>query len=190
VIPVSLFIFLCYNPSIANVLLRLRETSAGKQKIMLEGGAPMKKIVFSAALFIFIAGFTTGAHAELESFLSKLNAQAKADLSSFSAKLSSQFGLPVPQIRDIIKSVEAPADAFMCLQLGQMAQMRPEAVVQTYRANKGKGWGAIAKELGIKPGSPEFHALKRGDFSFTGEPGGSAGQGPGKGKGKGRGHDR
>ena len=33
-------------------------------------------------------------------------------------------------------------------------------VVKVYRSNKQKGWGAIAKELGIKPGSPEFHALK------------------------------
>jgi hypothetical protein len=54
-----------------------------------------------------------------------------------------------------------------------------------YKQSKGKGWGVIAKELGIKPGSPEFHALKRGDFAFTGEPGGG-GESHGKGKGKGR----
>jgi hypothetical protein len=59
-------------------------------------------------------------------------------------------------------------------------------------ANKGKGWGVIAKNLGIKPGSAEFHALKRGDLSFTGEPGageGQKGQGKGKGKGRGKGHN-
>ncbi len=50
--------------------------------------------------------------------------------------------------------------------------------------------GVIAKELGIKPGSPEFHALKRGDFVFTGEPGGSAGGVQGKGKGNGKGHSK
>lgn len=27
--------------------------------------------------------------------------------------------------------------------------------------NKSKGWGLTAKEMGIKPGSPEFKALKQ-----------------------------
>ena len=33
-------------------------------------------------------------------------------------------------------------------------------VVDVYRKNKAKGWGFVAKELGIKPGSKEFKALK------------------------------
>jgi hypothetical protein len=47
----------------------------------------------------------------------------------------------------------------------------------------------IAKEPGIKPGSPEFHALKRGDFTFTGEPSG-ANSNTGKGKGKAKGKEK
>ncbi len=74
----------------------------------------------------------------------------------------------------------------MCFQLGYMASTPYERVVQVYQGNKGKGWGVIAKSLGIKPGSPEFHALKRGDFVFNGEP--MAPTGKGKGKGKGKGH--
>ena len=96
----------------------------------------------------------------------------------------------MPQVQTIIKAVDTPADAFMCLQLGQMARKQPETVVQTYKASKGKGWGVIAKELGIKPGSAEFHALKRGDLAFTGEPAASVEKGPGKGKGRGRGHNK
>lgn len=37
-----------------------------------------------------------------------------------------------------------------------------ETVYVTYQKNQKKGWGAIAKELGIKPGSKEFHQLKNG----------------------------
>jgi len=145
----------------------------------------MKK--FSVVLLmIFIAGFASVAHADLDDFLRRVNEQAKADISSFNVKLSAQFGIPVPRVDEILKVVAAPADAFMVLQLGQMSNKQPEAVVQTYQANRDKGWGVIAKELGIKPGSPEFHALKRGDFTFTGKAGGSEGQGKGKGKGKGR----
>jgi hypothetical protein len=98
--------------------------------------------------------------------------------------VSTQFGIPEVQVRATIGTVAAPADAFMVYQLGQMTRKPPEQVVQVYKANQGKGWGVIAKSLGIKPGSPEFHALKRGDFALTGEPGG----GPGKGKGKGKNH--
>jgi len=33
-------------------------------------------------------------------------------------------------------------------------------VIDSYRKNKSKGWGALARDLGIKPGSKEFKALK------------------------------
>jgi hypothetical protein len=150
----------------------------------------MKKIVIAAAVIFFISILAVSAHAELDSFLGRLNVQAKADMNGFSIQLSTQFNVPVPQVQAIIKSVDAPADAFMVLQLGQMAKRPPETVVQTYKGNKGKGWGVIAKQLGIKPGSAEFHALKRGDFDLTGEPGGGGDKGQGTGKGKGRGHNK
>jgi hypothetical protein len=53
-------------------------------------------------------------------------------------------------------------------------------VVREYKAHKGQGWGVIAKNLGIKPGSKEFHALKKGGLNAGGDD-------PGKGKGKGKG---
>ena len=74
----------------------------------------------------------------------------------------------------------------MTFQLGEVAHKQPEAVLKTYKVSKSKGWGAIAKELGIKPGSAEFHALKRGDLALTGQPAGAgndAAPAPGKGKG-------
>lgn len=130
------------------------------------------------------------AWASLDVFLNNLNVQAQADLPGFKLKLATQFGIPVPQVDAIIAQVRYPADAFMTLQLGQMAHKQPEAVIQTYQYNKGKGWGVIAKRLGIKPGSAEFHALKRGDLHFSGQPRQSPEQDhdrtPGHGKGKGR----
>jgi hypothetical protein len=35
-------------------------------------------------------------------------------------------------------------------------------VVDYYEANRGQGWGVVAQRLGIKPGSSEFHRLKKG----------------------------
>lgn len=147
----------------------------------------MKKIVFAAlALFLFSSAALAGGG--LDGFLQNLNIQARADMNGFSAKVSAQFGVPVVQVRAIIDTVREPADAFMCLQLGQWTQKPAEQVVTVYNANRGKGWGVIAKSMGIKPGSAEFHALKRGDLTFGGQQAGE--QGPGKGKGRGKGHNK
>ena len=146
-----------------------------------------KKSFIAIAIFFFIAASTISVHAGLNDFLSDLNSQAKADIKKFNEKLSSHFGLPVPQVQDIIKVVGFPADAFMCLQIGLMTNNPPETVVHLYKKNKGKGWGVIAKELGIKPGSDEFHALKNGDFTFTGIQKETMGEGKNKRKGKGKG---
>ncbi len=150
----------------------------------------MKNFRIAVSVFVLTFCVATMAHADLDGFLRKMNDQAKADLSRFSVRVSAQFGIPVPKVDDIIKRVAAPSDAFMVFQLGQMANKQPDMVLQTYQSNKGKGWGVIAKQLGIKPGSPEFHALKRGDFTLTGEQGGSADRGHGNGKGKGRGRGK
>jgi hypothetical protein len=139
-----------------------------------------------AMLLLVLLGAPGVASANLDSFLSNVNVQARVDLPGFSLKVSTQFGVPVPQVEAVLGIVATPADAFMVFQLGQMAHRPPETVVQTYQTHKGKGWGVIAKELGIKPGSREFHALKNGDLTFGETPG----DGPGKGKGKGKGHKK
>lgn len=150
----------------------------------------MKRIVLALLAVILFCGQAI-AGGGIDSFLDSLNIQARADMNGFSARVSAQFGVPEVQVRTVIGTVAAPADAFMVFQLGQMTRQPPETVVRVYQANRGKGWGVIAKSLGIKPGSPEFHALKRGDFALTGAPGdGSAeGHGHGHGHGKGKGHN-
>ena len=142
----------------------------------------MKKILIALFCLFFSAHAT--AAGGLDGFLSKLNAQAKSDLAGFSARISAQFGIPEAQVKVVIGTVQQPADAFMVFQLGQMAQQPTDRVMQVYQSGKGKGWGAMAKDLGIKPGSAEFHALKRGDFHLGGASGEDHGNGKGSGKGK------
>ena len=134
--------------------------------------------------------FPVAAFASLDDFLSSVNVQARVDLPGFSAKVSTQFGVPVAQVQAVLQSVPQPADAFMIFQLGQFARVPSDRVMEVYKPSKKKGWGAIAKELGIKPGSAEFHALKSGNLHFTGTPAGDEGSSPGKGKGKGKGHNK
>ncbi len=140
------------------------------------------RLIILAVLALVLVGMPGVASASLDSFLNSVNVQARADLPGFSMKVGAQFGVPVPQVEAVLATVATPADAFMVFQLGQMAHRPPETVVQTYQTHKGKGWGVIAKQLGIKPGSREFHALKNGDLVFSGVP--AEGSGKGKGKGK------
>ena len=143
-------------------------------------------------LLLLLSLFCGGATASggLDGFLGNLNVQARADLPGFCARVSAQFGIPEVQVRATIGTVLAPADAFMIFQLGHMTGYPPERVMAVYEKKRGRGWGVIAKELGIKPGSPEFHALKRGDFELTGRPAGKGGKGQAKVKGKGKGHKK
>lgn len=150
----------------------------------------MRLLRVVSALCLIVAVTAGVARADLDSFLSGLNTRASADIDEYGTRLSVQFETPLPQVQSLLRSVAVPADAFMCLQLARMLGLAPERVVQTYNANRGRGWGVIAQEMGIKPGSPEFHALKRGDFVFTGQPApassarGKGGQGTGKGQDK------
>ena len=143
------------------------------------------RLIILTVLMLVLVGMPGAASASLDSFLNNLNIQARADLPGFSMRVSAQFGVTVPQVETVLATVAAPADAFMVFQLGQMAHRPPETVVQTYQTHKGKGWGVIARDLGIKPGSKEFHALKNGDLVFNGVPAESSGKGKGQGKGKG-----
>jgi len=147
----------------------------------------MKKYLFTLLLLTMFCGQALATDG-LDSFLSNLNIQARVDQNGFAARVGAQFNIPLPRVQAVLEVAQSPADAFMVFQLGQMTSKPPETVLRTYQANKGKGWGVIAKSLGIKPGSKEFHALKRGDFRLDGEPGGGKEKGNGKVKGKGKGH--
>ena len=79
----------------------------------------------------------------------------------------------------MIDNIKIPSDAYMVLRLAEMAKLPSARVMSEYKP--GKGWGVVAKNLGIKPGSPEFHALKGSQdlyIDFTKE------QEKAKGKGK------
>ncbi len=144
----------------------------------------MKKIFFFLLVMcvpFFI--FSPVCASDLDTFIRNLNVEAQADLGAFKVRLSTQFGVPVPRVETIMASVETPADAYMCFRVGQVASKPVEVVLKGYQAHKGQGWGVIAKNLGIKPGSKEFHELKKGNFGWD-DSVSSKGKGKDKGKGK------
>ena len=99
--------------------------------------------------------------ADLDATLNSINIEASADLGSFTAQLSADFGVKQAQLQTWVSAEKLqPAEVYLLLELGRIAGKPPAAVLEVHRKNKGKGWGAVARSLGIKPGSPEFKALK------------------------------
>lgn len=114
------------------------------------------------------------------------NMKAEVDPSGFIAKLSAQFEIGEAQVRAVLRDVQNPADAYMVFRLGKISSKSPDYVVQKYKSERKKGWGAVAKSLGVKPGSQEFHALKAGsDFDDSGDKGKGKKKNKDKGKKKG-----
>ena len=89
--------------------------------------------------------------------------KAEADPSGFKARLCTRFKIGDAEFNAVISNVDNSADAYMVLRLGEMSNKPTDEVIRKYKSGKGQGWGNLAKSLGIKPGSQEFHALKQGD---------------------------
>lgn len=123
--------------------------------------------------------FKTG-DASLETELNLINKEAKNDLGAFKTQLSTNYQITIPKLDNLLDFMQ-PAEIELSLRIGKIANVSIDRVVESYRTNKDKGWGVIAKEMGIKPGSAEFHALKGKPKKNKNHP---TGKGNSKGKGK------
>ena len=102
----------------------------------------------------------------------------------------------------IVERRYAPADVYMIGEMSQLSGRSFNDVAKLFDANRstaagrgeGRGWGAVARQLGIKPGSAQFHALKgqmgksNGKYKgYASRPGALLNDGPGNsGKAKGK----
>ena len=143
----------------------------------------MKRIkTLFLSLMMLLTVSTVAAAGDFD-WVKDLSIQAQADPSGFRARLGARFKIGDVEINAVLSNVESPGDAYMVLRLGEMSGHTTDYVLRQYRAGKGKGWGALAKSLGIKPGSEEFHALKKGHDLYD-DKGKGGGDQKGKGKGK------
>ena len=105
--------------------------------------------------------FTANADSGLDFALTQLNAAARLDFGSYKANIRLSYNLSASKIEYMHISLRMqPSDIFMAAELSVLCGMPIDRVVVVYQKNKHKGWGHIAKQLGIKPGSEKFHALK------------------------------
>lgn len=97
---------------------------------------------------------------EIDASLKVVNTEANKDLIAFKNDLVKTFSVPLPKVELCFKAGMNAGDTYMAFELSNLAKRPIEEVIKTYNTNKTKGWGVIAKELGIKPGSEAFHKLK------------------------------
>lgn len=130
------------------------------------------RMIFCTALCLLF--FASGLQAQTLSYdpktgdvkfdikLKRLNVEAKADLDGYLNDLSKQYKKPIKDLKRLMDAAKMqPADLYMALRLADLAKVSLIRVEREYKQNRKRGWGAMARNLGIKPGSPEFHELKR-----------------------------
>ena len=73
------------------------------------------------------------------------------------------YGAPRSLVDELLNTRRwTPGDVYYACSLARAAGRPCREVADAYDSDRGQGWGVIAKRMGIKPGSAEFHALKRG----------------------------
>ncbi|MGL6290264.1 MAG: hypothetical protein ACRC2H_06225 [Silanimonas sp.] len=121
----------------------------------------------------------------IDAQLGDVNVFARGNLDGYVDEVVVSTGAPSYYVRElVVERGWAPGDVYYaCLiarELGRPCTYVVDAYDREMRG-RGRGWGALAQELGIRPGSAAFHDLKNG-----------VGQGNGrmKARGNGRGNDR
>lgn len=149
----------------------------------------------------------------LDALLETINARFNDAPVYYAERLAVDARLEPTLLRSyLVERRYAPADVYMMAELAQLTGKPVGEVATAYSSHRGRGWGVVARSLGIKPGSPQFHQLKRGGTTWVSAPpagapvrgmrtpgprgpevhpgkgpGKARDRGPGNGQGKGRG---
>jgi len=121
------------------------------------------KVFFPVIVAFFLLSGTSilfGAD-DFSPYLKQISAQTSASKDNFAAELSAEFGVPIPKINEMrAKFGMNNGDIYFALELGKQTKKPVDEIIDQYQKNRSRGWGYIAREMGIKPGSPAFKALK------------------------------
>ena len=73
------------------------------------------------------------------------------------------YGAPRDLVTDLLVNRRwAPGDVYYACTIAQVIGRPCGYVADYWQDNHAQGWGVVAQRLGIKPGSAEFHRLKKG----------------------------
>ena len=132
----------------------------------------------ASAQELFVAG-----NIYLDSDLNAVNRQARLNISTFNNDMRLSYNVSAKTLNHMSVNLNmAPGDIYLSLEIARVRRIPVDRVITVYQSHHSKGWGAMAKELGIKPGSPEFHRLKQNGNNKNGNA--SAKKNKNKGKNK------
>jgi len=95
--------------------------------------------------------------------LGEINDYGRRYRDPFVSEMTGYYGAPRSLVLDLLDRRDwAPADVYFACAIARALRIPCLEVVQRYERDPGQGWGNLAKQMGIKPGSPAFHALKNG----------------------------
>ena len=135
----------------------------------------------------------------IDAQLGDVNVFARGNLDGYVDEVVVSTGAPAYYVRELVVERDwAPGDAYYACLIARELGWPCTRVVDAYEREargRGRGWGVLAQELGIRPGSSAFHALKNGVGQGNGRMkarGGPANRGPSRGDAGGppaRGHE-
>jgi len=123
-------------------------------------------VVFLALLFQGVAQAqqATSGDKKLDGWLKQMNKQGEQDPEGFVRHLSDTWGVPQDEIRQAREQHRLTyGDTYMAAAIAKQSQRRVGDVAAQFKQQgqgQNQGWGVIAEQNGVKPGSPQFHQMK------------------------------
>lgn len=130
-------------------------------------------LMLAAALFIFVGTASAqdyrlgwdprSGDAWIDRQLGDVNHYGSRYRSPFVDEMARYHDAPRELVTELLVQRRwAPGDVYYACAMAKIIGRPCRHVVEVWERDHGQGWGAVAQQLGITPGSPEFHRLKRG----------------------------
>ena len=111
----------------------------------------LQKMLFMVSVvFLLVSSAGVVAAGDFD-WIRDLNIRAEADPSGFRARLATRFNIGDVQINAVLSNIKSPADVYIACRFGEMSGKSTDYIIEKYKSKKGKGWGAFAKSVVIKP---------------------------------------
>ena len=94
--------------------------------------------------------------------LADINRYAARWPAPFADEIARYQGAPRGLVDELLHRDWTPGDIYFACALAQATGRPCRAVATEREQHRDEGWGALAQRLGVAPGSPAFHRLKRG----------------------------
>lgn len=99
----------------------------------------------------------------VDSQLNDINQYGYRYREPFVDEMTRYYGAPRDLVTDLLVNQRwAPGDVYYACAIAQVIGRPCRYVADQWQQDHGQGWGVLAQRMGIKPGSPEFHRLKKG----------------------------